>query len=75
MPADGRLPPVPREIVWWLSISPQQVAAMNTGLTAIKAALAEIGDTELHAMIAATNGVTPAAYDLLVWIEGTCDWR
>ena len=48
---------------------------MATDLTAIKAALAELTDAELHALIAATNGAPPIAYGLLVWIEGACDWE
>ena len=48
---------------------------MDADLTAIKAALAELNDTELHALVAATNGVPPVAYGLLVWIEGACDWE
>ena len=48
---------------------------MDTDLTAVKAALAEIRDTELTALIAATNGVPPIAYGLLIWIEGACDWE
>ena len=47
---------------------------MDTNLTAVKAALAELTDAELHALIAAANGVPPVAYGLLVWIEGACDW-
>ena len=39
------------------------------------AALAELSDAEIHALIAATNGVPPIAYGLLVWIEGACDWE
>ncbi len=48
---------------------------MDTDLGAIKTALAESSDTELHALIAATNDVPPIAYGLLVWIEGACDWE
>ena len=52
-----------------------QNAAMDTNLTAIKSALADISNTELTALIAATNGVPQIAYGLLVWIEGACDWE
>ena len=48
---------------------------MDANLNAIKAALAELSDVELHALIAATNGVSPVAYGLLVWIEGASDWE
>jgi hypothetical protein len=48
---------------------------MDADLTAIKTALAGTTDTELHALIAATNTVPPVAYGLLVWIEGACDWE
>ena len=48
---------------------------MDTDLDAIKAALADISDTELAALIAATNGVPRIAYGLLIWIEGACDWE
>ena len=48
---------------------------MGTDLTAVKAALAELGDTELHALIAASNGAPPIAYGLLAWIKSACDWE
>ena len=48
---------------------------MDGKLTAIKATLADLTDLELHALIAATNGVPQVAYGLLVWIEGACDWE
>lgn len=48
---------------------------MDGDLTAIKATLADLTDVELHALIAATNGVPQVAYGLLVWIEGACDWE
>jgi hypothetical protein len=48
---------------------------MDTDLTAVKAALAHISDTELAALIAASNDVPPIAYGLLVWIESACDWE
>ena len=41
----------------------------------MKAALADLTDAELHALIAASNGAPPLAYGLLVWIEGACDWE
>ena len=43
--------------------------AMVTDLTAINAALADLTDAELHALIAASNSAPPVAYGLLVWIE------
>lgn len=48
---------------------------MGADLTPVKATLADLTDAELHALIAATNGVPPVAYGLLVWIEGACDWE
>ena len=48
---------------------------MATNLTPVKDALERLTDAELHALIAATNGVPPVAYGLLVWIEGACDWE
>ena len=48
---------------------------MDTDLTAVKAALAEITDTELAALIAATYGVPQTAPGLLAWIDGACDWE
>jgi hypothetical protein len=52
-----------------------QNGPMDTDLTAVKAALADISDTEFAALIAATNGVPQIAYGLLIWIEGACDWE
>ena len=48
---------------------------MDTARTTIKATLADLSDAELHALIAATNGVPQIAYGLLIWIEGACDWE
>jgi hypothetical protein len=48
---------------------------MDTDLTAIKAALADISDTERSALIAATYGVHQTAPGLLAWIDGACDWE
>ncbi len=48
---------------------------MTTDLLVIYAALAELSDAELHALIAASNGAPPVTYGLLVWIEGACDWE
>jgi hypothetical protein len=45
----------------------EQDGTVETNLTAIKAALADISQAELTALIAATNGVPPIAYGLLVW--------
>jgi len=54
-------------------IAAMQNSAMDTDLTAVKAALADISDTELAALITATNGVPQIPYGLLIWIEGACD--
>ena len=48
---------------------------MDTDLSAIKAALAEISDTELAALIAATYGVPQTAPGLLAWIDSACEWE
>ena len=48
---------------------------METDLPAIKAALAEIDDDELRALIAAANGVPQIAPGLLAWIDGACQWE
>jgi hypothetical protein len=48
---------------------------MDTDLGAIKAALADLSDAELRALIAASDGALPVAYGLLVWVEGACDWE
>ena len=42
---------------------------MDADLIAIKTALAEISDGELHALIAATYGVPQTAPGLLAWLE------
>lgn len=44
-------------------------------MTAIKAALAEISDAELAALIAATYGVQQTASGLLSWIDSACEWE
>ena len=46
-----------------------------TDLTAVKAALTELSDTELRALIAATYGVPQIAPGLLAWIDSACDWE
>ena len=48
---------------------------MATDLTAIQAALRNLSEAELHALIAASNDAPAIAYGLLVWIEGACDWE
>jgi hypothetical protein len=39
------------------------------------AALAELSDAELHALIDATYNVPQIAPGLLAWIEHACDWE
>ena len=51
------------------------IRRMGTDLNVIKAALADLTDAELHALIAASNTAQALAYGLLVWIEGACDWE
>jgi hypothetical protein len=41
---------------------------VDTNLTVIKAALADISDTELGALLAATYGVPQTAPGLLAWM-------
>ena len=48
---------------------------MDTDLTAVKAALTNISDTELAALITATYGAPQTAPGLLAWIEHACDWE
>ena len=48
---------------------------MDTDLQALKVALAELDDSELAALITATNGVPQTAPGLLAWIKGACDWE
>ena len=50
-----------------------QNVAMDTDLTAVKAALADISDPELAALIAATYGVPQTAPGLLSWIDSACE--
>jgi hypothetical protein len=46
---------------------------LDPDLTAIEAALADISDTELAALIAATYGVPQTAPGLLAWIDSACE--
>lgn len=48
---------------------------MDEPLTPIVAALADLSDTELAALIAATYGVPQIAPRLLAWIDDACDWE
>jgi hypothetical protein len=48
---------------------------MDRALHAVAAALAELDDVELHALIAATNRVPRTAPRLLAWIAAACDWE
>ena len=48
---------------------------MDTELRAVKAALAEISDNELQALIDATRDGTQTARGLLAWIETACVWE
>jgi hypothetical protein len=48
---------------------------MDRALHAVAAALAELDDTELHALITATNRVPRTAPRLLAWIGAVCDWE
>jgi len=46
-----------------------------TDLTAVRDALEQLTDVELHALIVATNETPQIAPRLLAWIEGACDWE
>jgi hypothetical protein len=48
---------------------------MDTDLTTIKAALADISDTELATLIAATYGVPQTAPGPLAWIDSAAEWE
>jgi hypothetical protein len=48
---------------------------VDTDLRAIKAALAQVSDIELRALIDATSSVTQTAPGLLAWIDAACDWE
>lgn len=48
---------------------------MDADLTLVVAALAELDDGELAALIHATNNVPQAAPGLLAWVESACDWE
>lgn len=51
------------------------IAKRQTHLAAIKAALAELSEPELHALIDATKGAPQVAPRLLAWIKAACDWE
>ena len=48
---------------------------MDTELRAVKAALAEISDNELQALIDATRDGPQTAQGLLAWIDAACEWE
>jgi hypothetical protein len=48
---------------------------MDADLTPVVAALAELDDGELAALIDTTNMVPQTAPGLLAWIESACDWE
>lgn len=48
---------------------------MNADLSPVVAALAQLNDGELAALIDATNGVPQVAPGLLAWVEHACDWE
>ena len=52
-----------------------QNAAMDADLAPVVAALADVADGELAALIEASNGVPQIAPGLSAWIEGACDWE
>ena len=48
---------------------------METDLQAVSSALAELTDSELHALIDAIKNVPQIAPGLLAWIEAACQWE
>jgi hypothetical protein len=50
-------------------------ADMDADLQAIKAALAELADAELHTLINAANRVPRTALGLSAWIDDACYWE
>ena len=52
-----------------------QNAAMDADLAPVVAALADLADGELAALIEASNGVPQIAPGLLAWIEHAADWE
>jgi len=44
------------------------------GLARVVAALEALTDAELHALRKSSNGARQIAPDLLLWLEGACDW-
>jgi len=62
--------------LYWIGKgSNESPLAMDTDMTTIKAALADISDTELAALIAATYDSPQTAPGLPAWIEHACDWE
>ena len=51
----------------------RSIPERGTDRTAVKAALADISDAELAALIAATYGVPQTAPGLLAWIDSACE--
>ena len=48
---------------------------MDRAMHSVVAALAELDDSELRALIAATNRVPQTAPRLFAWIADACDWE
>lgn len=48
---------------------------MDADLTPVVAALANLSDAELHALMDTTYKVPQIAPGLLAWLEGACDWE
>jgi hypothetical protein len=48
---------------------------MDRAMHSLVVALAELDDSELHALIAATNRVPQTAPRLFAWIADACDWE
>ena len=48
---------------------------MDASLDPVVAARADLGDDEMHALIAASYGVPQTAPGLLAWVDGAADWE
>ena len=48
---------------------------MDADLLPVVAALADLDDDHLHALMEAVNGVPQVAPGLLAWLEGAADWE
>lgn len=52
-----------------------RLSSDDSDLSAVEAALTELDDSELCALIDSTNNVTRLVPELLIWIGHACDWE